>query len=54
MPLDELITEVADQAYNDLTDDADFDIRNPDDKEVAKRKLEFWLMKLVIRAGSLG
>jgi len=49
---EEIIKDIAEQIYEDLTDDVDFEIKDPDDKDEAIRRLEYWLMKLVIRGGS--
>lgn len=53
MPLHELIAEIAGKALKDLKAD-EFDITDPKNEREAKRKLEYWLMRLVIRGGSLG
>ncbi len=50
MPLDDLIKQTAEEAYDDLLEPGS-DIH---DKDVTKRKLEYWFQKLIIRAGSVG
>lgn len=54
MPLDDLIKQVSEETFADLTKTDGFDINDPDCENEAKRKIEYWLQKLVIRAGSLG
>lgn len=56
MPLDELIKEMSKEVFDDLKEDknAGFNIDDPDCADEAVRRIEYWLMKLVIRGGSLG
>ena len=48
--MNELITAIANKAFDDLT--TNFDINEPENEDKAKRKLEYWLMRLVIQGGS--
>jgi len=54
MPLDELIRNMADEVLRDLQEQDEFNIDDPDCQSEAVRRIEYWLMKLVIRGGSLG
>lgn len=54
MPLDELIREMSKEVFDDLKEKDGFNIDDPDCANEAVRRIEYWLMKLVIRGGSLG
>ncbi len=48
MLLNETIATLADTMYDDIVDRDEFDFTDPENQKLAKRKLEYWLMRMLI------